>query len=216
MSFFQRGDARLHYEVHGDGFPVLALAAGGIGFDFLHIDFGGTFGQSVVSERRHQRWRVVHRDGVVVDRRIVRGLLAGFTVLAKACIGARREIGVVAGVLKRRRVRIGSGGRREIAGRFLAKIVGIGGWGARRRCSGRRRLRAGRARFRFGFGNDAADKGRYRGWRGWAFGRCKPGRLAAGTAHGTAGGPERGRLDHVGRGAVRADDQHRLYCAFRA
>ncbi|MGZ0188401.1 MAG: alpha/beta fold hydrolase [Alphaproteobacteria bacterium] len=30
MPFFERGDVRIYYEVHGEGFPVLALAAGGM------------------------------------------------------------------------------------------------------------------------------------------------------------------------------------------
>lgn len=30
MPFYERGDARIHYEIHGKGFPVLMLAAGGM------------------------------------------------------------------------------------------------------------------------------------------------------------------------------------------
>ncbi len=30
MPFFERGDVRIHYEIHGEGYPVLALAAGGM------------------------------------------------------------------------------------------------------------------------------------------------------------------------------------------
>jgi len=30
MPFFERGDIRIYYETHGEGFPVLALAAGGM------------------------------------------------------------------------------------------------------------------------------------------------------------------------------------------
>ena len=30
MAFFERGDIRLHYEVHGDGFPILLFAPGGL------------------------------------------------------------------------------------------------------------------------------------------------------------------------------------------
>ena len=30
MAFFEQGDIRLHYEVHGDGFPILLFAPGGL------------------------------------------------------------------------------------------------------------------------------------------------------------------------------------------
>lgn len=94
------------------------------------------------------------------------------------------------------RLRLGSlglGGRR----RFL---------GEGRRGLGVRKLRRTGARLRLGFGDDAVDEGIHA--RRLLLQAGEPGGLAARAAHGPPGGAERSRVDHVGRGTVRTDDQH--------
>ena len=154
----------------------------------------GVFAQRRLFDRRHQRGRVGDRDrfGSQPARSVSR---------SKCSISTEPGLDWAAIRLRHPADRILNARRQN---RRLPA--------ARRTAPGGRRheIRLDDAgRLRFGFRDHAVDKrGDFRrGFRAAG----EPGRLAAGTAHRTSGRPDRGRIDHVGRGAVRTDDQHGIY-----
>ena len=165
-----------------------ALAAGGEAFDVFGVDLGVVgLRQRIVLDRRHQRRRV--GDG------------GGF--------GVRRFDGFL-------RLRLGGGDRRRLvvwrdrrvvfAPKSSSGMDCCAGAGAGLAAGGGVSTRAGRAGCASASAITLSTKAVNVGRRFRSAG--KPGRLAARATHSAPGRAEGGRVDHVGRGAARADDQH--------
>src|SRR6185295_7353994 len=43
LSFYQKGPVRIHYEVHGSGFPLLLIAGGGLNSTIAGLTSGSPF-----------------------------------------------------------------------------------------------------------------------------------------------------------------------------
>ena len=169
-----------------------AQAAGGEAFDVLVVGRGGGRLGRLMLDRRHQGRRV--GDG--------RRLLVG--------VRRRRDEGRDARQRRlaacRRRGRLARG--RCIVARVGAVLAGANlgrpaRTGSRQPAPASRR--SGRRHRRSRADPDQAARLRLRRALRSA---GKPGRLAARATHAAPGRAERGRVDHVGGGAARADDQH--------
>ena len=156
----------------------------------------------VVVDRRHQRRRIGDRQASGYrrpDRDVLRRRRRAAPDRYCGCASSNGRGGG-----------IGSGGRRKVVGRLGAEssIGGAARSAAVALAAGVRpapalvgpialRLRRSRRRRR-PIHVAVSDFG----------GAGEPGRFAARATHGAAGRPDRGRVDHVGRGAVRTDNQH--------